>query len=94
MRPDWLAWRHEAENFARAAPVIERGVDGMPAQPETRMRGLGSKLGTKIFINHNRPPLAVTDKLWGVIASGCEIYRDAPSADKRIEFEREDCGPG
>ncbi len=75
---DWLAWRHEAENFARAAAVIKRGVDGMLARPETRMRDLGCKLGTKIFINHNHPPPAVADKLQGLIAAGCEIYRDAP----------------
>jgi isocitrate/isopropylmalate dehydrogenase len=51
---DWLARQHEAENggaenFARAAQVIERGVDAMLERPETRTRDLGGKLGTKAF---------------------------------------------
>jgi isocitrate/isopropylmalate dehydrogenase len=51
---DWLARKHGAEdsgteNFARAAGLIERGVDAMLAHPETRTRDLGGKLGTGAF---------------------------------------------
>ncbi len=46
---DWLARRHGAENFARAAQVIERGVDAMLERPETRTRDLGGELGTSAF---------------------------------------------
>ena len=42
-------WRHGVEDFARAAGLIERGVDAMLAHPETRTRDLGGKLGTGAF---------------------------------------------
>ncbi len=46
---DWLADRHQAENFSRAANMIERAVDVLLERPETRTRDLGGRLGTASF---------------------------------------------
>jgi 3-isopropylmalate dehydrogenase len=46
---DWLAYRHQAENFSRAAMIIERAVDVVLEHPETRTRDIGGKLGTTAF---------------------------------------------
>ncbi|HTU55452.1 MAG TPA: isocitrate/isopropylmalate family dehydrogenase [Acetobacteraceae bacterium] len=46
---DWLADRHRAEKFSRAAAAIDRAVDTVLEHPETRTRDLGGKLGTSSF---------------------------------------------
>ncbi len=46
---DWLARRHQRDNFAKAAKLIEAAVDTLLAKPETRTVDLGGQLGTKAF---------------------------------------------
>ena len=46
---DWLGRRHAKPAFARAAHLIEQGVDAVLNDPATRTRDLGGALGTKAF---------------------------------------------
>ena len=46
---DWLARRHGNEELAKAVQLVERSVDTLLGNPETRTADLGGKLGTKAY---------------------------------------------
>lgn len=45
----WLAEHRNAPEFAKAADAIERAVEAVIANPETRTADIGGRLGTKAF---------------------------------------------
>ena len=53
----WIAKRHDAPHFVLAAKVIESAIATAVANPRTRTRDLGGKLGTNAY----------TDKLLEII---------------------------
>ena len=46
---DWLARKHQRDNFAAAARIISDAVDVLLAKPETRTVDLGGTMGTRAF---------------------------------------------
>ena len=53
----WIAKRHDAPHFVLAAKAIEGAISTAVANPRTRTRDLGGKLGTSAY----------TDKLMEII---------------------------
>ena len=53
----WIAKRHDAPHFVLAATAIESAISTAVANPRTRTRDLGGKLGTNAY----------TDKLLEII---------------------------
>lgn len=49
---EWLAERHQRNEFMQAAQAIEAAIDRALQSAETRTRDLGGKLGTKAFSKH------------------------------------------
>ena len=49
---EWLAARHERQEFERAAKAIEAAIDAALQSPETRTPDLRGKLGTRAFGKH------------------------------------------
>ncbi len=46
---EWLGGRHSRDVLVAAARAIDRAVDGLLEEPETRTRDLGGSLGTRQF---------------------------------------------
>jgi 3-isopropylmalate dehydrogenase len=46
---DWLGRRHNKDEFARGADLIERAIDSALKDPARRTADLGGKVGTKAF---------------------------------------------
>ena len=49
---EWLAERHQRNEFMQAAQAIEAAIDRALQSAETRTSDLGGKLGTKAFAKH------------------------------------------
>ena len=45
----WIARRHDAPHFCRAAEEVERAISSVVANPIKRTRDLGGGLGTKAY---------------------------------------------
>jgi 3-isopropylmalate dehydrogenase len=46
---NWLGQRHQKDEFARAAQLVEQSVDALLGNPETCTADLGGKLGTRAY---------------------------------------------
>jgi 3-isopropylmalate dehydrogenase len=49
---EWLAERHQRDEFAQAAHAIEAAIDRALQSADTRTSDLGGKLGTKAYAKH------------------------------------------
>ena len=48
----WIAERHDAPHFVLAAKAIESAISTVVANPGTRTRDLGGKLGTNAYTDN------------------------------------------